>query len=136
MRGTAAATRTRRLLTRQDRQDLATLLSLLAVLANILLPILWLATESEASIETAFICHVPSADDSQGNSSTGDPLAPHCPLCVLFGGSLLAPTLRTEVAIVAPATYDLVLWQADEVAAPPAAPPHLRPGPRAPPTPS
>lgn len=110
-----------------------TRLCLAALILNLFAPIAW-ATLLPPVDSVSALCAEPAdtgAPAHPASHSDASDRAPHCPLCVLFGGSGWAPPasaiLVTAVAParVAPAIVD--------TSAAPALPRTLRPTPRAPP---
>ena len=109
-------------------------LCLAALIVNLFAPIAWatllppgdvpqvLCTEPDAGTPA----HHPAAPADQTDRG------PHCPLCVLFGGTALAPPAGApSIVDHAPASGPAPLATAALVA--PALPATLRPSPRAPP---
>jgi hypothetical protein len=111
-------------------------LSLVAIVANLFAPIAWAArfpTPGAAAVPT---CHEVAPDvppvplpvhsgDSQG-------LVPHCPMCLLFGGTAWAPPVACDAGFGIHPSFDRASFAGESrLALPPR--PSLRPSPRAPP---
>jgi hypothetical protein len=118
-------------------------LCLLALLLNLVAPIAWAAAlpppPPPAPVEH---CHDDAAPaEPVGHVHPGHPahhsgdskgLTPHCPLCVLFGGTAWAPPVGSAtVVVVRTAVIAAPTIGADALALAPS--PKLRPSPRAPP---
>jgi hypothetical protein len=107
-------------------------LCLATLLVNLFVPIAWASLLPSAEAATV-ACHEATdggAPAHPGHSDPGD-RTPHCPLCVLFGGTLWAPPGSAATLVgVAPAPADAPRLTASPA---PALPRALRPSPRAPP---
>jgi hypothetical protein len=107
-----------------------------ALLLNLFAPILWAAAAPAADLETTILCH--GVGPADGTTPPGDPATPsaeyvpHCPLCVLFGGSVWAPPTTASVMLVVAPRHTVTMAMHRD-AAPAPLPTTLRPSPRAPP---
>jgi hypothetical protein len=109
-----------------------------SLILNLFAPILWAAAAPPPAVDTPIACHDPTpagapshpADHSKPTANH----APHCPLCVLFGGTAWAPP-AAEAAVVAPAAQRIVAIAIRGEAPLAPLPTTLRPSPRAPPFP-
>lgn len=110
-------------------------LCLAVMLANLFAPIAWATAASSPAAEPLPACHEPAPDEHPGHAqaqSNENGLTPHCPLCVLFGGTLWAPPVTT-VATVA-MSRDVCDTRTSDLGRPvQVLPATLRPSPRAPP---
>lgn len=110
---------------------------LLALTLNLYAPVAWAALMPAAGTDSAPTCHemAPAPEHAPATPPSGDAqgLIPHCPLCVLFGGTSWAPPANAPVVIIAEARG---VAAAPPVVAIPDAPRRLtlRPSPRAPPS--
>ncbi|MEJ0070958.1 MAG: DUF2946 family protein [Pseudomonadota bacterium] len=72
-----------------------------AILLNMFAPILWAAATPAPAADAPIVCHDTGTVDPTGHA--GDPVkpiadhAPHCPLCVLFGGTAWAPPATASI---------------------------------------
>jgi hypothetical protein len=112
------------------------LLCAVALTLNLFAPILWAAAAPQVGADAAILCHDPGPAD--GATHPGGPAkpsadqAPHCPLCVLFGGSAWAPpTVPLGVLADAPPRRATIAVHRETSLVP--LPTTLRPSPRAPP---
>jgi hypothetical protein len=104
-----------------------------ALLLNLFAPILWAVAAPEGA---PMACH--DAGSADRSTLPGDPAkpaadyAPHCPLCVLFGGTAWAPP-ATPASVLAdlPRHDAATVLRGDALPGP--LPATLRPSPRAPP---
>lgn len=112
-------------------------LCLIVITLNLVAPIAWAAAAGPtADFAAVPICHgVTPGEQPFGSQSDADhkgSLIPHCPLCVLFGGTVWAPAAAVPVALInlpSRAAPTPVI----RAPVPVVAPDSLRPGPRAPP---
>jgi hypothetical protein len=107
-------------------------LCLAALILNLFAPIAW-ATLLPPADPVAAPCAEPADRGAHHPASQSDPadLAAHCPLCVLFGGTLWAPPVSIAALPHVAAAREPVALQATDTA--PALPRTLRPTPRGPP---
>jgi hypothetical protein len=110
---------------------------LVALALNLLAPIAWAASRPSFDLDTIPICHAPAPDDAPAlpSSRPGDTQdqAPHCLLCVLFGGTVWVPQDDGAAVVgIAPRVIAAASFGADELFLPPR-PSTLRPSPRGPP---
>jgi len=111
-------------------------LSLVAIVCNLFAPIVWAATSATPGGAAVPLCHevVPELPPAPlpAHSSDSQGLVPHCPLCVLFGGTAWAPPVAGD-AVVAIHPFLVRTGFAGEspLVLPPR--PTLRPSSRAPP---
>ncbi len=114
------------------------LLCAVALTLNLFAPILWAVAAPAAGADAAILCH--DAGPADGATQPGDPATPsadhvpHCPLCVLFGGSAWAPPTATLGVFAAPPQRGATIVVPPETS-PVSLPTTLRPSPRAPPFP-
>lgn len=108
-------------------------LCLIALVLNLFAPIAWAALVP-APLEPAVLCQEPAdhgASHAPSHSGQPNDHAPHCPLCVLFGGTGWAPPATIPVLVADSSARESVSTAVSLPA--PALPRTLRPTPRAPP---
>jgi hypothetical protein len=110
-------------------------LCLFLLMANLVAPLAW-ATQAGGSSHGFVLCHTTSdGTTSDRNLPAGQPddqMVPHCPLCLVFGGSVWVPPSTTaEIVRAALPREDASLRRDDDQ--PRGQTLRLRPSPRAPP---
>lgn len=108
-----------------------------AITLNLFVPIAW-AAASPLSDDGLAICHYQAPDqrpaDPGSQPGRTDGFVPHCPLCVLFGGTMWAPPVGAAIGVTVVTAVETVTPASPiERIAP--LPTTLRPSPRAPPGP-
>jgi hypothetical protein len=104
----------------------------LVILLNMFAPFVWAVAAPSPDADAAPACHDIAPVDAANHSKPAAGHVPHCPLCVLFGGTAWAPPIVVAVTLavapghaapvsIAPVRLSIRL------------PSTLRPSPRAPP---
>ena len=112
-------------------------LTLAAIVLNLFAPIAWAATLPTPGGTAVPLCHELAPDVPPAplpvHSSDSRALVPHCPLCVLFGGTAWAPPVAADAAVgvIHPFFGRAGFAGESPLVLPPR--PTLRPSPRAPP---
>jgi hypothetical protein len=113
-------------------------LCVVTLLLNLFAPILWAAAAPPPAVDTPIVCHDATPADAPSHpadhSTPTANHAPHCPLCVLFGGTAWAPP-ATAGDVVAPVPQRAAATAVRDETLLVRLPTTLRPSPRAPPFP-